>query len=426
MCKLCHGGLPAPGEGPLRRRKLWDIDRRLHCSVVGTCLTLGDLRRIAGKLTIPIPAHTEDYEVHASFVGKAGEPGPIARLMHKALERRYAAAIRRFDRLKSEDEIMEQWNRCREDGDVPGPFWALVTHPLTSENVAWRAFSHVHMLSHLVGSANRASIRQLGVLGQERDALVDELAKARRRGSERDLDIRRLVEQQAAEVRHLNECLFTARAAEQRLQAAEARLRELESGEAYQAIRTQLHALGRRSAEESQKAEHAAAAARALNREVEDLRRNSERLRERLDMVTAERDDLEAVLRAGLTAADDRTCPLIDLCGRRIVYVGGRTGLIPHLRALVERAGGMFIHQDGGIEENGERLGEILAQGDAVLCPVDCVSHGACRLAKRLCKQRSKPFVPLRSSGLSSFVSGLKEIAGESAMTETPAAGPMH
>jgi hypothetical protein len=32
-------------------------------------------------------------------------------------------------------------------------------------------------------------------------------------------------------------------------------------------------------------------------------------------------------------------------------------------------------------------------------------------MAKRICKQQSKVFVPLRSSGVSSFVNGLREIA---------------
>ena len=46
-----------------------------------------------------------------------------------------------------------------------------------------------------------------------------------------------------------------------------------------------------------------------------------------------------------------------------------------------------------------------------MLCPVDCVSHGACLRAKRFCKRAAKPFVPLRSAGLSSFVGGLRLIA---------------
>ena len=62
--------------------------------------------------------------------------------------------------------------------------------------------------------------------------------------------------------------------------------------------------------------------------------------------------------------------------------------------------------------QSGERrLARILGQADAVLCPVDCVSHGACLLAKQVCKRTAKPFVPLRSAGLSSFVTGLHRVA---------------
>ena len=82
-----------------------------------------------------------------------------------------------------------------------------------------------------------------------------------------------------------------------------------------------------------------------------------------------------------------------------------------HFRAVVENANGRFIHHDGGLEDNDRRLGTLLSQGDVVLCPVDCVSHGACARAKRFCKQTSRTFVPLRSSGLSSFVTGLRSVA---------------
>ena len=44
-----------PARGPLvnvaepRRRKLWDFSTSLHCSIVGTCLTMPALRKVVGK-----------------------------------------------------------------------------------------------------------------------------------------------------------------------------------------------------------------------------------------------------------------------------------------------------------------------------------------------------------------------------------------
>jgi hypothetical protein len=42
-----------------------------------------------------------------------------------------------------------------------------------------------------------------------------------------------------------------------------------------------------------------------------------------------------------------------------------------------------------------------------VFCPVDCVSHDACRRVKQHCRRQDKPFIPLRSSGLTAFAAGL-------------------
>ena len=38
----------------------------------------------------------------------------------------------------------------------------------------------------------------------------------------------------------------------------------------------------------------------------------------------------------------------VDLCGRRIAYVGGRPGTVGRFRALVERLNGRLVYHDGG------------------------------------------------------------------------------
>ena len=39
--------------------------------------------------------------------------------------------------------------------------------------------------------------------------------------------------------------------------------------------------------------------------------------------------------------------------------------------------------------------------------PVDCVSHEAVIILKRLCRQMSKRYVPLRTSGAAPFIAAL-------------------
>jgi hypothetical protein len=46
----------------------------------------------------------------------------------------------------------------------------------------------------------------------------------------------------------------------------------------------------------------------------------------------------------------------------------------------------------------------LISQADRVAFPVDCVSHDAALAVKRICRQLGKAWVPLRSSGLASFL----------------------
>jgi hypothetical protein len=100
-----------------------------------------------------------------------------------------------------------------------------------------------------------------------------------------------------------------------------------------------------------------------------------------------------------------------DLSGLTVLYVGGYPARIGHLRALAEEAGAVFLCHDGGIEERGGLLPGLVSRADAVLFPVDCISHAAMLQVKRLCRQAGKKFVPLRTAGLAPFCDALKSRA---------------
>jgi Membrane-bound metallopeptidase len=407
---------PTAPAGP--RRRLWEINQRIHCSLIGTCLTLGDLRRIERRLCIEPLSALSDFKIHGNFVVWAGQSGPVAKQMHKLLDRRYAVTIRRFAAAATAEEVARLWSTSLQDGDIPGPYWAVLTHPKTGDALAMQVFGEVHMLSHLVGAANRADIRRLMKLETERDALADKLSAAKRRLAEQERDARRLVDQQAAEVRALTNRLATTAALEQRVRQLEADVQAFATGDVQTALQAELT----RVQDTLAAAERELAAARsgnaALREENQRLQHENERSEAACGAVAAECEAIErllgeqlAVLRGASSEGHSVQSAALDLCGRRIVYVGGRGGIIPHLRAVVERFGGIFLHHDGGVEEQGCRLDGLLGQGDAVFCPIDCISHDACLRAKRACRQRSTTFVPLRTCSLSSFVAGLRHIA---------------
>jgi hypothetical protein len=92
-----------------------------------------------------------------------------------------------------------------------------------------------------------------------------------------------------------------------------------------------------------------------------------------------------------------------DLTGKILLYVGGRTNQVPKLRKIAEERGAGLLHHDGGLAESSSSLARLALRADAVLFPVDCISHSAATAIKKICKQLGKSYFPLRRSGPSSF-----------------------
>ena len=408
-----------------RRRLLWEVWDGYHCSICGTCLSFAELRKIAAKAGLQFEPDESEHGIHGHFVQLASKPGRVAKLIQKLLDRKYRNAVERFRRAKSEVQVAALWSRALAEGDVPGPYWALMTHPRTTTALMMRAFGEVHMLSHLAGATNRADIRRLRALEVERQELAEQLATARCRLSEREAEQRRLTQTHDAEKRALTDRLQAALSAEARLEQTEERLRNYEEGEAVR----ELHARNIELASELDEARRELGSElqrrSAIEHKLSALDAAHQEMSSTVQALNTECDALESMLQLGIDDARGGAGELaarVDLCGRRVAYVGGRAGIVSHFRALVERLNGHFIHHDGGIEDHEGQLGRILGQADVVLCPVDCVSHRACLRAKRFCKRTAKPFVPLRSAGLSSFVTGLRRVTEFGRALEEPGA----
>jgi len=123
--------------------------------------------------------------------------------------------IKRFARLLGKAAVLQAWVEARCSGDIPGAYWAVLTHPDVGHTGLRQAFGDAHMLSHLVGAANRADIRRLTALEAENASLA---AKVERQQSRllRETGRRECLEQKAAEASG------TALLWEQRARVAEA------------------------------------------------------------------------------------------------------------------------------------------------------------------------------------------------------------
>jgi hypothetical protein len=91
-----------------------------------------------------------------------------------------------------------------------------------------------------------------------------------------------------------------------------------------------------------------------------------------------------------------------------VLYVGGRPNQVPAMKAAVEHLGGTLLYHDGGVEHHIVLLPGLVSRADVVVFPVDCVSHEAANAVKAHCQLVGKVFLPLRSSGITSLIAGLR------------------
>jgi hypothetical protein len=382
---------PAQREGleasSARRTRLWEFDHSLHCSIIGTCLTTAELRSILAKLKVAGGA--TEHELHGLAVTIAGRREGGAKFLQKALDRRHRTAITRYAKAKDPSELSALWAESLKQGDVPGAYWAVLTHPATTEDLVKRVFGDVHMLSHLVGAANRADIRHLRQLEHDNAALATKVERQQRQLREgftaRDQTIRRLSavlanqvrphaqpRQDSEVIRDLSERLARETARRER---GDQRLREL-----------------------SARLEQSEAALRASRQECQST----------LQELQSVEGHLAAAVRPDAGAFADG----LELAGVTLLYVGGRAHQIPQLRALVERIGARLLHHDGGIEHGAALLPGLVSRADRVLFPIDRVSHDAMAMIKRLCRQMGKSYTPLRTASLACLVAALVRMDG--------------
>jgi hypothetical protein len=408
MCSSCNpSNAQKKGSG---RRRLWQVPACYHCSLIGTCLSIDELRTLTRKAELRFDAPVNDHTLHVALVHSVDDRNRTGRLVQRYLDNKFAAEVRRFARLVTSEELEEAWRRSARDGDLAGAYWALMTHPRTTEGVAERAYGEVHMLSH-VGATALAETRAALRIARQECAEASRAAGAARAS----------LTEATARTRALESRISELELEQQGWQLARRRLAVLEERVARSAEAAERDHLRSELADAAYQLRVTKARAWQLETRATLAEREVARLSAALEQASAEQSALEATLSTLLPQGSQgcdacprdgaANCPLFDLGGRCIAYVGGRNRLTPQLRAITERHNGRFVHHDGGLQEAAARLEAILEQADVVLCPLDCVSHGACERLKKHCKQRGKPCVFLRTASLSAFAAGLRSAA---------------
>jgi len=375
------------------RKLIWEIDWRLICPVIGTCLSLPDQKKILKKARISLHG-LSDFDVHALLVQSIGSESPLSRRVQRYLDDKYRRQVTDYGTC-SQVEFFSLWREGLRSGEIGGLLWVAATNPNLSEQATNKIFADVHMRMHGQCAIARQELQQVKRLRAENQKLTDKLREARKRAREAAQALR-TSEKVRAELERTVRALKVENEALKR-DTQSRRLREEND-----ALRIQLEKTERQLQAQAATLERVRAESDHLAAELASQMEINQFMQEEMERL------LQEMLR---DEAECETCPDRDLCARRVLLVGGITKLRAFYRDLVEKMGGEFTYHDGRTGGGERALENLIGRADVVLCPVDVNSHRACLSVKKICKKWEKPYYMLPSSSVSSISRALADVA---------------
>lgn len=391
-----------PADNGSRRRKLWDLAAHCHCPIIGLCLSMGTLRKLAARV-MEAPLPTDDYELHVNAVNECRRRGPLAELLQKELDQRYAAAIRKLNPVKNTEALYEQWQGFVARNETTAGLWACMSHPRCDPATLERIYREVHMLQHHASAMSREKDERYQTLVDEHARCQQDIEKARQRYQQLQVEKASETDALNAELQRLRSDNAGKENTIRQLQAELDSLRQqAEDLDSRIELAEQVRWLSERNQE--------------LMQRIVDMRRNLSAPEQPGTPASGQPAATEATATADDgTVTDnpaDRTAEQLD--SRAVLCVGGRHAAIHIYRRIVEKKGGRFIHHDGGREDSVHRLDASLAAADLVICQAGCISHSAYWLVKDHCKRTGKRCVYVDKPSASAFERGLVQGVQES------------
>ena len=394
-----------------RRRRLWELGAHAHCPVIGVCLPLPAIRRLAQKVLASEPV-ADDYELHCGMVADCKRRTPMAEAVQRELDRRFMLPLRRASTAKTVAALASWWQEQSAFKDLPGALWATLTHARCTAALEYHVLGQVHMIQHQVGMASRVELARFEALIDENAVLARELGGAQQRSA-----LQASVHAERAEALQSEVVRLRGQAIAAQSVAASLR-QDLHDLRATMPDLDKRQALIARNAQQEERMHVVLRAMQQARSEVDQLR---EQLREQqVDQQheqpqadTAPALPVAAVAPTrNLPASSSKAAAAADmaLAHRAVLCVGGRTSSVPIYRRLIESQGARFLHHDGGAEHSAGQLESTLAAADLVICQTGCVSHNAYWRVKDHCKRTGKRCVFVDTPSATSLQRALADI----------------
>lgn len=391
------------------RTKLWQFDHNYHCAVIGTCLTMAEVKKLLNSFQVDCK-RINAYDIHTTIVTMIAHNDFRSKKVQNHLDKKFSTVIQKTKKMDAQG-LRAEWKSVLNTGDLVGTFWAIMSHPLTDEGMKRDFYGDIHMLSHLSGASNRVDLKRLNQLEKERKGISKEINIEQGRSNKLKADNLGLntklksLEDKGTRLTHQ---IAT-------LEKSNTKLMDSQNAKEHQLLNQQIDKLNKTIIAQKNEIRKQQSSTIQLEDLVTGLKKQQLKNASEISIYKEEAEYLQYLL-SQQNKHDDCQFKKQGLCGRCVLYVGGKKNLIPHYRELVEEKAGVFLHHDGGQEKNTQALSQMLTRADVVIFPSDCISHEAYWKIKRCCKKQQKPYEYLSSPGLYSLSSMLDKI-GDTSVT---------
>lgn len=369
--------------------RFWEIGDGFKCPVAGMCLTMSEQKQLLKKTKMNVKSASA-FDIHEAIVGSSDDENLISRRVDRLLRRKFGKEAEELLKLDHE-AFLAHFKAADAAGDHAAALWATAIHPELPLEIQREIFGEIHMSMHFSGEERMKMNRKL-------TSRVNEL-KALRRSNKEIAQQKRSLEK---EIQNLKQNLTSLNNS---LMAAEKKLAQVPKTHFIEnlqeptmrpdgdsrILRSELEGLYECNRRQQRQIEALTKKNRNLASELGYQGELNRRIRHETGSIIAE---LIAKSRC------DQSCPSFDLCQKRILIVGGMSRMESLYRELIEASGGIFEYHNGYMKKGSRKLESSLRRADVVLCPVNCNSHNACSMVKRLAKKHQKPFQMLSNSSL--------------------------
>lgn len=380
------------------QQKSWMINIPFKCPVIGTCLNLEEQKKILKKAGYSTK-NLSPYKMHHILVESLENENDISTRIDAYLNRKFHREISIYLYL-DESDFLKEWKAHFEKGFIEGLLWVAATRADLSLSALWSIFGDIHMQMHLNSEQNRKERQNLAYQREENRKIsqrLDEVIQINRGiKKEKERIEKKFTELQRADLILEKEKKEIGRELNQ--------LQEKSFVETLRAENRQLHAT----------IEELSRVTKDYNKQVRSLKDQNNKLLSKLDRQRELNAYLKKETEKNIQQISNQNQPSykhqsFDLGNKRILIVGGIIKFEAFYRKLIEEKGGIFEYHDGYMNGGINGLENKIRRADVVLCPVNCNSHNASSMVKRLAKKYSKSVQMLANSSLSRISQALFE-----------------